>query len=104
MFTIDYKIWNDNEFIISAPFVTPDKEDKELSGFEVDGSGNIEIRNTGGSSAAEGGMGDRGGSEKGPGILQTDGETKTNDNNNESFDKKFDPLAPKEDKSNEKDS
>lgn len=102
MVTIASKNGSKNQNI-GASVIKVFREEHELSTLAVNGIGFIEIMNTGGSSAAEGGMGDRGGSEKGPGILQTDGETKTNETGNESFDKKFDPLAPKEDKTKDSD-
>lgn len=102
MFNTEDITWHADEHIIGSPMAMPVAGDRELSTLEVDGSGNIEIRNTGGSSASEGGMGDSGGAEKGPGILQPDGKPQSGETGNESFDKKFDPLAPKEDKDSEK--
>lgn len=101
MSTINYSKLSNNNGCVSELVIKTCPGDLEPGIFEVDGTGKLEIRNTGGSSAAEGGMGDRGGSEKGAGITQTDGETKTNDTGSESFDKTFDPLAPKEEKSKE---
>lgn len=74
----------------------------ELSSFEVSGTGNIQIRNTGGSSAAEGGMGDGGGSEKGAGIKET-GSTTKEKGDFETSDDKWDPVKPKENKGKDND-
>ena len=69
----------------------------ELSTLEVSGTGNIQIRNTGGSSAAEGGMGDGGGAEKGAGIKETGNTTKEKGDFETSNDK-WDPVKPKDEK------
>jgi hypothetical protein len=68
----------------------------ELSMFEISGTGNIEIRNTGGSSAAEGGMGDGGGTEKGAGIKTLDDKDKKGTTGKDAD--TWDPLKPKEEK------
>jgi hypothetical protein len=72
----------------------------ELSIFEISGTGNIEIRNTGGSSAAEGGMGDGGGTEKGAGIKTSDDKDKKGTTGKDAD--TWDPLKPKEEKEKDK--
>ncbi len=69
----------------------------DLSNYEIDGSGNICINNTGGSSAAEGGMGTGGGEETGAGINENDKTKGTK----EEADGTWDPLKPKEEKEKE---
>jgi hypothetical protein len=63
----------------------------------IDGTGKINITNTGGSSASEGGMGTGGGPEKGAGIESPTGD-KANASTKESDDGAWDPLKPKEEK------
>jgi hypothetical protein len=72
----------------------------ELSMFEISGTGNIEVRNTGGSSAAEGGMGDGGGTEKGAGIKTSDDKDKKGTTGKDAD--TWDPLKPKEEKEKDK--
>jgi len=72
----------------------------ELSPFTIDGSGKITIQNTGGTSAAEGGMGDGGGTEKGAGITGTDKDDKNGTTGKDSD--TWDPLKPKEEKEKDK--
>jgi hypothetical protein len=83
--------------IIEQPATTNEQFQKlELSLYEISGTGNIEIRNTGGSSAAEGGMGDGGGTEKGAGIKTTDDKDKKGTTGKD--EDTWDPLKPKEEK------
>ena len=75
--------------------------DNPLSNWEITGIGNIEIRNTGGSSASEGGMGSGGGPEKGAGIKEEETGTANKEgksDNSDSDDEPWDPLKPKEEK------
>lgn len=71
-----------------------------LSNLQINGEGTIEIINTGGSSAGEGGMGTGGGPEKGAGIDEEGNEKTTK--TKEEADETWDPLKPKEEKGKEK--
>jgi hypothetical protein len=66
----------------------------------VDGTGNLNITNTGGSSASEGGMGTGGGPEKGAGIESPTGDKATTGTKGKD-DETLDPLKPKEEKEKE---
>ena len=91
--------------LIREVFIPGDSEidEGEPSLFEIDGSGRLVIRNTGGSSASEGGMGTGGGEEKGPGI-STEEVNKTGSKPGKAVDDGgWDPLKPKEEKGKVKD-
>jgi hypothetical protein len=87
--------------VIAAPCIVSDVKEIELSEFEVSGTGKIDVRNTGGSSASEGGMGTGGGPEKGAGIEGNEGQDKPGTSKEEADDT-WDPLKPKEEKGKEK--
>jgi len=71
-----------------------------IGSIAIDGTGSINITNTGGSSASEGGMGTGGGPEKGAGIQNPTGDS----NNTETEeDNSWDPLKPKQEKEKEGD-
>ena len=66
--------------------------DTEYASFEIDGSGKLVIKNTGGSSASEGGMGSSSDDDTAKGDLAKEGEksgTKSTDNT----DDKWDPIG-----------
>jgi hypothetical protein len=70
---------------------------QELATIFVDATGKLNITNTGGTSASEGGMGTGGGPEKGPGIESPTGDKDGAGTKNQD-DGTWDPLKPKEEK------
>jgi hypothetical protein len=95
-------LW-ENEIITESTGIINNEEfgDRRLSNLEITGIGNLQIRNTGGSSASEGGMGTGGGAEKGPGITDPGGKKEKQDADSNIKDAEaetWDPLKPKEEK------
>ena len=74
--------------------VSGDDFNKEKSRLEVDGSGEIRVRNTGGSSASEGGMGNDNTDDKAKGELTRPGEKKGESMRGDETDSdtSFDPI------------
>jgi hypothetical protein len=94
----------DEKSEVSTGIATEKPCNKEWSRMEISGTGNIQIVNTGGSSASEGGMGTGGGTEKGPGINDPAGKKDNQSNSTDSADEDtWDPLKPKEEKQKSKD-
>jgi hypothetical protein len=104
MYNLKYKLSMKNISTASSSFYYINEFDgEEMSMMEVTGTGNIQIRNTGGSSASEGGMGTGGGTEKGAGITAPEDDKKHKSNSESGKDEdKWDPLKPKEEKGKEK--
>jgi len=75
------------------------EQETRLSNSCIDGSGNINIVNTGGSSASEGGMGSGGGTEEGAGVDEKAVGDK--DKVADKDDNRWDPLRPKDEKGKE---
>jgi hypothetical protein len=78
--------------IITEPSRLFGKKMEGIGSTTVDGSGNLEITNTGGSSASEGGMGSGGGADKDKDAATTGTQGGEKDTNT------WDPVKPKEEK------
>jgi hypothetical protein len=87
---MNYKINDHEKLSLQEMLFLPDYR-TELSSFEVTGTGELKIVNTGGSSASEGGMGSDSEGDKAKGDLKkSDTGNTTSDQDDEDF--TFDPI------------